>query len=210
MLELQRLSKLALFILGLAGSSLACKSNSEGDRADAGDAASTVAHPADEASITRARAMTKAFATQLQATLLSAIEASGPAQAIVVCKNDAPQIAEQQAGEGWTLGRTALRVRNPANAPTPWQRAVIEDWRTKIEAGSVDDVATLEWSEVVDGQLRYMRAIPLGGVCLTCHGPAEQIPLEVQAALTEHYPSDEATGFRVGDLRGAFVVLGPA
>ena len=40
-------------------------------------------------------------------------------------------------------------------------------------------------------------------MCLTCHGPVEAIPPEVRAVLRKRYPSDQATGYSVGDLRGA-------
>lgn len=160
-----------------------------------------------------ARAMTQAFAAELQATLLAAIEAGGPAHAIEVCKHDAPRISAEQGAEGWTLSRTATRVRNPQNAPNSWQQAVLEDWQTQLASGRVADPATLEWTELVSGpqpELRYMRAIPLGGVCLACHGPDQELDPAVLTALAEHYPEDQATGFRVGELRGAFVVTGPA
>jgi hypothetical protein len=39
--------------------------------------------------------------------------------------------------------------------------------------------------------------------------PVDQLSPEVRAALAEQYPDDQATGFEVGDLRGAFIVTGP-
>lgn len=189
-------------------STVACKS---GDRSARDESDATPA--AVEGPIPRARAMTQSFASELQATLLAAIEAGGPAHAIAVCKHEAPQISAAQASEGWTLSRTALRVRNPKNAPTSWQRAVLEAWQEQIDGGQIQDPASLEWFETIAGasgsELRYMRAIVLGGVCSGCHGPVEQISDEVRAALAEQYPEDQATGFRVGELRGAFVVTGP-
>lgn len=190
-----RFAQLSLVLL--ASLSAACKSGSR-------------EQPSNEQAREHARAMTKSFATELQSTLLAAIEAGGPAHAIGVCKHDAPRISAAQAKDGWTLSRTALRVRNPANAPTDWQRTVLDDWQAQLAAGKVEDPATLEWSETSGSEFRYMRAIPLGGVCLGCHGPVEQIGAEVKAALAEQYPDDQATGFEVGQLRGAFVVMGPA
>jgi hypothetical protein len=49
-----------------------------------------------------------------------------------------------------------------------------------------------------------MKAIPTGAVCLACHG--ETIAPPIAAKINELYPQDQATGFREGDLRGAFVV----
>lgn len=191
----------------------ACKSGDDAGTQEQDRSAAGPAEQPRESPIQRARAMTKGFATELQSTLLAAIEAGGPAHAIAVCKHDAPQIAAAQASDGWTLSRTALRVRNPANAPMAWQRDVLEAWQAQLEAGAVEDVSTLEWFDMKGGasktELRYMRAIPLGGVCVGCHGPVEELSAEVRAALAEQYPEDQATGFRVGELRGAFVVTGP-
>jgi hypothetical protein len=49
-----------------------------------------------------------------------------------------------------------------------------------------------------------MKAIPTGDVCLLCHGA--QLAPGVSQVLTELYPEDKATGFSMGDIRGAFVV----
>jgi len=43
-----------------------------------------------------------------------------------------------------------------------------------------------------------------------CHGPEDTIPQDVKDAIGEHYPEDQATGFRKGDLRGWFWVEVPA
>ena len=45
--------------------------------------------------------------------------------------------------------------------------------------------------------------------CLACHGPAEQIAPDVKELLAREYPSDQATGFQEGDLRGWFWVEVP-
>lgn len=202
------MTRLILATCMLLGASSGCGSGSHEPppaREDQAAAASSESAPLE-----RARALAKTFAGELQATLLAAIEAGGLVHAIGVCKTDAPRITAAQAGEGWTLSRTALRVRNPTNAPMDWQRAVLERWQAQIDAGEVADLATLEWSDTSGAEFRYMRAIPLGGVCLGCHGASEQLGEGVGAALAQHYPDDRATGFAVGQLRGAIVVRGPA
>jgi hypothetical protein len=69
---------------------------------------------------------------------------------------------------------------------------------------------TDEYFEVVKegGQeyLRYMKPLILQPVCIACHGPRENIPAEVKLILEQKYPGDRATGFLVGDLRGAISV----
>ena len=49
-----------------------------------------------------------------------------------------------------------------------------------------------------------MKALPTEQVCLGCHG-ANLAP-EVQAKLSELYPVDKATGYELGQVRGAVVV----
>ena len=49
-----------------------------------------------------------------------------------------------------------------------------------------------------------MKAIPTAPLCLQCHGEAIAPP--VAEKITKLYPEDKATGFREGDIRGAFVV----
>ncbi len=152
-----------------------------------------------------ARAKVKPFMSALKGELKKAMKAGGPARAVSVCKEKAPEIAANLSKEmGWELGRTALRYRNPNNAPDTWERKVLERFEKEKAAGA--DVKTLEHYEIVeqDGQrvFRYMKAIPTGGICLECHG--EQLKPEVAAKLDALYPGDQARGFKPGDIRGAF------
>lgn len=45
----------------------------------------------------------------------------GPAQAVEACQSLAPSIAAQHSQAPWTVGRTALKLRNPDNAPDAWE-----------------------------------------------------------------------------------------
>jgi hypothetical protein len=55
---------------------------------------------------------------------------------------------------------------------------------------------------------RYMKAIPTDEICLNCHG-GDTVKPEVAAKLAEFYPDDQARGFSVGDIRGAFTIVQP-
>jgi hypothetical protein len=50
---------------------------------------------------------------------------------------------------------------------------------------------------------RYMKAIAVQPLCLTCHGSPDSIPDLVKARLADHYPHDRATGYALGQIRGA-------
>lgn len=143
---------------------------------------------------------------QLKARLKAAIEAGGPASAIAVCNVSAPQIAEELSKDGWTVGRTSLKLRNPANRPDEWEHATLLAFEQQLVSGV--SAATLQNSTIESDQgevrYRFMKAIPIDGVCMACHGEAIAEP--VQAALAEKYPQDAATGYKSGELRGAFTI----
>lgn len=168
--------------------------------------------PAQDARPERAeaRAIVQEFAAALKAALTAAIEEAGPEHAIGVCSDKAPGIAAALAQRtGWRVGRTALRVRNPANAPTAAERAVLEDFLARAAAG--EPLAAMEHEAVrAEGgarAYRYMKAIPVQDLCTTCHGT--DIDPGLAAAIRARYPDDRATGFAPGDLRGAFTLSKP-
>jgi hypothetical protein len=159
----------------------------------------------------RSRAITQQLGAALKAELGAAIAKSGPAGAIDVCRTRAPEIAAKLSSEsGATVTRTALRVRNPANAPDDLQRAVLEQFDDDLKAGHVEQPleAAVEINRGGKTERRYMRAIPTDAVCLACHGTS--LAPDVAAAIAKRYPADRATGFATGQLRGAFSVVWPA
>jgi hypothetical protein len=155
----------------------------------------------------QARDAVAAFSAALKSELAAAMQAGGPLNAIEVCHERAPAIAAAVSlDSGMELARVSLRNRNPGNAPNAWQAAVLEEFEARLTAG--EKVDTLTWQEIADSngrqEFRFMKAIPTASLCLACHGEALAPP--VAAKLAELYPDDKATGFREGDLRGAFVV----
>lgn len=168
-----------------------------------GSAAATAAPHADD--LTYGLRLTEQFAAALKQELQAGMTAGGPVKAIDVCQERAPQIAEAiDVGPGWQIRRTSLRARNPANTPDAWERATLERFEREHAGGAAAE--TLEAHEVVGDagarELRYMKAIGTGPLCLTCHG--KSLGADVAAALDERYPRDQARGFDVGDVRGAF------
>jgi hypothetical protein len=160
-----------------------------------------------EQALADSRATVGEFMKTLKQELQAGMQAGGPVNAVSVCNLTAPGIANTySAREGREVSRTSLRVRNPGNAPVAWQRAVLESFEQRKQAG--EDVTALEFHEVVttDGvrELRYMKAIPTAKLCLACHG--ETVDSTVGTRLQKLYPDDQAMGYRVGDIRGAFSV----
>lgn len=144
----------------------------------------------------------KEFAAQLKPRPLQATETGGPAHAISVCSKQAPQIARQiSAKTGWLVKRVSLKARNEKTAiPDEWERRVLKEFDRRRAQG--EPATGLVQSEVVNNRFRFMQAQPVEPLCLTCHGT--NISDDVRAALAALYPDDQATGYSVGEIRGAF------
>lgn len=157
--------------------------------------------------IGESRAAIKGFGESLRGELVAAMEAGGPEHAIGVCNMAAPGIGAERSIEfGGRVGRTSLKRRNPANAPDGWELAVLENFEARKDSG--EDVKAIDHAEIVteNGKriFRYMKAIPTAQVCTNCHGV--ELKPAVTAMIDDLYPTDQARGFSVGDIRGAFTL----
>jgi hypothetical protein len=162
--------------------------------------------PVDKAVLAeQAQAVVQALGGALKAELEAAMKTGGPVAAMSICQIKAPELAKTiSAQQGMAVKRVSLKNRNPVTgAANAWQTKVLNDFETRKAAG--EDPATLAYAEVVDHEFRFMKAIPTAAVCLGCHGA--NLSPAVTAKLTELYPQDQATGYKEGDLRGAFVVV---
>ncbi len=179
--------------------------------AAAGLVAGCVSTPPSEADFaaaeTKARGAADQLFIRLSGELSAAMSAGGPPVAIAVCRDRAPAIAAQlEAETGVNIERTSLRIRSPANVPDPWERSVLEDFERRHAAGEA--WTSLEARRVRRAELRWMRPIPTGALCVSCHGGAEVAP-ETAKAIAASYPNDAARGYAVGELRGAFTARVP-
>ncbi|MEL6344677.1 MAG: DUF3365 domain-containing protein [Myxococcota bacterium] len=160
------------------------------------------AQAAQEA-LTAAQGAARKLGTSLKGRLSSAMQSDGPKGAVTACADEAQGMtALATAGSRARAGRAALKLRNPANANAPeW----VKQWLDEQGHRSAEGVRGISETHR-DGDAmvaRVLKPIPVEGVCLTCHGDPAAIPEEVKAALAERYPADQATGYALGDLRGA-------
>ncbi len=106
------------------------------------------------------------------------------------------------------MRRTSLKVRNPKNVPDEWEQRVLESFSARKANG--EDPSTFEFLEVIRNgeniENRYMKAIVIvpNGPCLMCHG--NDIPASVSTKIQSLYPTDQAAGYKAGDIRGAFSI----
>lgn len=156
------------------------------------------------------RAAAGQLTQQLGAELRKELAAGGPAGAIGVCRNVAPEIAGKLSRDmGARVARVSLKVRNPLlGTPDAWEQQVLVDFDRRAAAGEKPDV--LEVSEIVaepaGRYFRYMKAIPVQPLCLACHGAREAIAPEVADRIAQEYPHDRALGYSPGQIRGAVTV----
>jgi hypothetical protein len=168
----------------------------------------------DAGQVAEMRATAMTLATRLGGRLKQELEANGPESAISVCKKIAPQIAGDLSRQtGWTVGRVGTRARNAdTGVPDAWEARALATFAERMKQGQKPE--TLELAEVVGTpsgkhSLRYAKAIAIQPLCVTCHGAPEHMPAGVKARLQAEYPLDQATGYRVGELRGAVVIKRP-
>ena len=157
--------------------------------------------------VTASQQYVKQYAGRLKFELQGSLKSEGAVAAIEHCNSAVPDIARDlNENAAWQIGRTSLKVRNPENTADNWERAVLLQFEKRKKQGEAVNI--LQYHEIVekDGHstFRYMKAIPTQPVCLTCHG--EKISASVADKLKQLYPEDQATGFKIGDIRGAFTV----
>ena len=161
----------------------------------------------------RAKAAAGDFSGRLRAALTDRMQSAGPVAAVDFCHAQAPLIGEAVMAEhGVRLGRVAVpgRNRNAGNAPMDWQLEALIGFQAAVDAGAAPaEQVLVQRDDLPPGvALRMMRGIAVEPGCLACHGRA--VGPAVSQAINRHYPGDAATGFDVGDLRGALWVEVPA
>lgn len=118
-----------------------------------------------------------------------------------VCGAVGKKVKEIEKAEGVVIRHAAVKFRNPANAATPAEAALIGRFEKDAALKALDD------DDTVDGKkyFRVTRPIRVESACLACHGEKDSRP----AFIKDKYPEDSAYGFRRGDLRGVISVLIP-
>jgi hypothetical protein len=149
------------------------------------------------------------FSQTLGKTLKAQIESGGVESAIAVCKEVAPALTKQYSDQNRTVTRVSIKPRNQRiGIPSAWESEVLK--RFDEQAFQKADLTQLETTKVVesnDGKwFYYIKAIPTQSMCLQCHGQSNDIPTSVKGLLSKEYPFDQATGYVVGQVRGAISI----
>lgn len=187
----------ALLVLVLAGCTEGEPAPAEPVPVEPASAGRAPATDAERRAVEDAREAAQHLGRTVRGRLLSAME-EGPEAAARVCADEAQALTARAAEErGARVGRTSLRLRNPQNEGPAWARAWLEQQGER-------PAAELSPRAFIEGDVaRFVAPIAVEGPCLLCHGEREGVLEPVRVILRERYPNDSATGYRVGDLRGA-------
>lgn len=141
----------------------------------------------------------------LSSNLLVAIAGGGPTNAIPFCSVKALPLTETiSQAHSVELRRVSARQRNLKNAPSKQEQAILQEFQNALENGEKPS------PKVVRGQNEAFFYAPIQintPLCLACHGdPGKDLAAETSEVLRGLYPDDQATGYKLGDLRGMWVV----
>ena len=156
------------------------------------------------------REATQPLLAKVVGTVKTTLQTNPPHETVDICRDKLPGLVkETREKTGWDIRRVSLKVRNPERGtPDAWEAGVLAEFDRRAAAGEKRDA--LEHGEIVqtaEGRVfRYMKALPVQEACLNCHGDPATLSPELKARLAALYPADKATGYRLGDIRGALTV----
>ena len=141
---------------------------------------------------------------ELVPKLQAAMKSGGPEKAITVCKEVAQTTTLNTSNTfaDLKLTRVSLKPRNPINGADEMDRDVLREWQSQLAAGKPFPEAVVKLKNSKTAV--YYKPIPIAEVCLKCHGDPSTFPKELTQQLKQLYPDDQAIGYKLNDLRGAF------
>lgn len=144
----------------------------------------------------------------LNSNLKTAMQKGSIAYAITYCNTTAQPLTDSLSkANNVTIKRTSLQLRNPANQPTEVEKALLQHFQQLKEIGA--DISQTDTLLLLENKsYLFAKPILLQPQCVICHGkPGETLLPEIDSLIKNLYPSDRATGFSVGDLRGMWSIV---
>jgi hypothetical protein len=158
-----------------------------------------------QAAVQRGKAIAAETFGLLSSNLQTALQSGGVSNALPFCALTAsPLTTGIAAKHGVTLKRVTHQARNPAAKASATELAVLQSFASALTASTNPPPPFA--TNLIAGQATFFAPIVIANeLCLKCHGePGKDISAENLAIIQQHYPQDEATGFKLGQLRGAW------
>jgi hypothetical protein len=143
----------------------------------------------------------------LGSNLKSHMKAEGSVGAAKFCMTNAYPLTDSvdaQLGKDVSIKRISLKYRNPANRPGEKEGKILRSLETLEQQGVILPEYLVERAD--QDTYKFYKPLRINKqVCLKCHGDIAGNK-ELSGFMKENYPEDKATGYKMGDLRGAVVV----
>ena len=159
----------------------------------------------------KALEMGKAAASLLGHTLIGRIKQQmklkDDLNLVNFCKLDAQNITagvNKLLPNNIVAKRTSLKYRSKFNKPSKLDRKVLEELQTKQNNG----INIKKDFKFINQKNKYIfyKPIFIKKACLKCHGMKNSVKPIIKNKIANLYPNDTAYDYKLGDLRGVFVV----
>lgn len=157
-----------------------------------------------QAALERGKAISAEAFGLLSSNLQTAMQSGGVSNALPFCSLVASPLTRGMAEKhGVHLRRVTHKARNPTAKADATETEVLKCFDAALAAGANPPPLV---TNLVPGRATFFAPIVLNNdLCLKCHGqPDVDLAPESLAVIRQLYPHDEATGFRLGQLRGAW------
>jgi hypothetical protein len=145
----------------------------------------------------------KELQRELVTELYGSIMKGGTDHAVPYCKlksSSIEKIVSQRSNI--EIKRVTDRARNPQHLADAFEMKIIEKWKAELSLGKKPSPIAQKDEK---GNYRVMEPIILKiDFCLKCHGSETNIKPSTLKIIKREYPKDNARGYKIGDLRGAF------
>lgn len=150
-------------------------------------------------------AIANTFST-MSGSLMKALSEGGVEKAVPFCHENVKQLATKlHEQNGVRVQRVTHKARNPVNQATAEELKLIDSIRAKLDQGKTPD--PIMTTNEKGTRVYYAPILIPAETCLKCHGQPETdiLPADLQL-IRSLYPQDQATGFKLGDLRGLWKI----
>lgn len=159
---------------------------------------------AQNVALQRGKAIVAETFSLLSSNLQTAMQQGGVSNALPFCSLAASPLTAGMAGKhGVTIRRVTHKPRNPAGRADATESAILKHFEATLTGTNPPPPFVTNFTA---STATFFAPILLSNeLCLKCHGElGRDISTENVAVIRHLYPHDEATGFKLGQLRGAW------
>lgn len=149
-----------------------------------------------------------AFSKQMAGDLHDVFLEKGIIGAIEVCADRTNNTsADFSSKPGLRVERLTLLTLKNQNRLDSFEARTLKAMHDSAAAETEISPEAYEWTgkDIHNGTIVYVKPIIVEPLCLTCHGPAEMVQLDVREIMQKKYNA-LPSGDKIGDVKGAIVV----